>query len=61
MQIEVRMKLERTTKGAVRYQEVDAKDNPVGAGEFKVGTMYVRKHALPKEPPENIVVIIGQA
>ena len=44
-----------------RYQEVDAKDNPIDAGEFKLGTMYVRKSALPKEPPENIVVVIGKA
>jgi hypothetical protein len=38
--IEVRFKLEKETKGALRYQEVDEKGEQAWA---KIGTLYVRK------------------
>lgn len=42
--MQVFMKLERETKGALRYYEVDPNENPVEIqdGAF-LGTMYIRK------------------
>jgi hypothetical protein len=43
--IEVRFKLEKETKGALRYQEVDEKGEVIEAWA-KIGTLYVRKSAF---------------
>ena len=43
--IEVRFKLEKETKGALRYQEVDEK----GESLAKIGTLYVRKSAFERK------------
>ena len=40
----LRFTVEKETKGAVRYQEVDAVNKPVFAP--KIGTLYVRKSAM---------------
>jgi len=46
---------ERETKGAVRYQEV----TPDGVDDYAVGTLYVRKTALGKEPyPQALTVTV---
>jgi hypothetical protein len=47
MQIKATFKLDRETKGAVRYQEVDAHGNPETV-YHAIGTLYVRKTAFPK-------------
>jgi hypothetical protein len=43
--IEVRFKLEKETKGALRYQEVDEKGEVIEQAWAKIGTLYVRKSA----------------
>jgi hypothetical protein len=44
--IEARFKLEKETKGAVRYQEIDDKGEIVEQAWAKIGTLYVRKSAF---------------
>jgi hypothetical protein len=44
--MEIRFKLERETKGALRYQEVDDKGDPIEQAWAKIGTLYVRKSAF---------------
>lgn len=41
--MKVSMTLERETKGAVRYQEVNHKGEPVQMSHAVLGTMYIRK------------------
>jgi hypothetical protein len=43
--IEVRFKLEKETKGALRYQEVDEKGEVIEQA-WAIGTLYVRKSAF---------------
>jgi hypothetical protein len=45
-QFEVRFKLEKETKGALRYQEVDEKGEAIEQAWAKIGTLYVRKSAF---------------
>ena len=55
----VRMALERETKGAVRYQELDAAGKPVEAMDgAKIGTLYVRKSAFSGQAPTSIQVTV---
>jgi hypothetical protein len=44
--IEVRFKLEKETKGALRYQEVDDKGEVIEQAWAKIGTLYMRKSAF---------------
>jgi hypothetical protein len=44
--IEVGFKLEKETKGALRYQEVDEKGEVIEQPWAKIGTLYVRKSAF---------------
>ena len=44
--IEVRFKLEKETKGALRYQEVDEKGEVIEQAWAKIGTLYIRKSAF---------------
>jgi hypothetical protein len=44
--IAVRFKLEKETKGALRYQEVDEKGEVIEPAWAKVGTLYLRKSAF---------------
>jgi len=54
--------LEKETKGAIRYQEVDAQNVPVKAeGGAKIGTLYVRKSALNGEIPQKLKVTLEAA
>jgi len=59
MNITLKFAFEKETKGAVRYQEVG--DDGAPAFAPNVGTLYVRKSALPggKIPKELIVTIAG--
>lgn len=52
--------LERETKGAVRYQELDANGDPRRSGdeESVVGTLYIRKKAIHGAIPTGIRVTI---
>jgi hypothetical protein len=47
--------LERETKNTIRYQE-DADGKPPA-----IGTLYVQKWLLGKEPPEKLTITIGEA
>jgi hypothetical protein len=47
--------LERETKNTIRYSE-DADGNPPA-----IGTLYVQKWLLGKEPPQRLSVTIGEA
>ncbi len=44
--MEVWFKLEKETKGALRYQEVDEKGEVIEQAWSKIGTLYVRKSAF---------------
>jgi len=58
--IDVRFKLERETKGALRYQEVDDDGEVVEQAWAKIGTLYVRKSAFERglEFPELLRVTV---
>jgi hypothetical protein len=47
--------LERETKNTIRYSE-DANDKPPA-----IGTLYVQKWLLGKEPPRTLVITLGEA
>jgi hypothetical protein len=44
--MEIPFKLEKETKGALRYQEVDEKGEPIEQAWAKIGTLYIRKSAF---------------
>jgi len=44
--MQVRFKLEKETKGALRYQEVDERGEPIEPAWAKIGTLYIRKSAF---------------
>lgn len=46
MKTEVQFRLEKETKGALRYQEVDDKGEVVEQAWAKIGSLYLRKSAL---------------
>jgi hypothetical protein len=46
MQIEVRFKLEKETRGALRYLEVDENGELIEQPWAKIGSLYVRKSAF---------------
>ena len=46
--------LERETKNTIRYQE-DANGKPPA-----IGTLYVQKWLLGKEPPKKLTITIGE-
>ena len=48
--MQVRFKLEKETKGALRYQEVDDKGEPIEQAWAKIGTFYIRKGAFERGP-----------
>lgn len=57
--------LERTTKGAVRYQETGADGKPL-ADNYAIGTLYIRKDMLqalglgtPDAPATKIAVTVS--
>ena len=60
MQTTLKFTLEKETKGAIRYQEVGDDGAPAFAPQ--VGTLYIRKSALPggKIPKSLTVTIAGE-
>ena len=60
MQTTLKFTLEKETKGAIRYQEVGDDGAPAFAPQ--VGTLYIRKSALPggKIPKTLTVIIAGE-
>lgn len=55
----IKFKLDRETKGALRYAEMDDKGNIIdGADVYKVGTLYLRKHAFPAPFPQALKVTV---
>jgi hypothetical protein len=60
MNARLKFEFERETKGAVRYQEIG--DDGAPAFVPQVGTLYVRKSALPDgKIPKTLVVTIVSA
>lgn len=55
--------IERSTKGAVRFMELDTDGHPVDQAQSIVGTLYVRKTALPdgENPPKRLTVVVESA
>lgn len=49
MKMTIKFRMERETKGAVRYEEINAKDEAVEMADAKIGTLYVRKSAMGSE------------
>lgn len=50
---------EKETKGAVKYQELDAKGQPVQGGDYVIGNLYIRKTAFNGSFPEKITVDVS--
>ena len=61
--MEVRFKLEKETKGALRYQEVDEKGEVIEQAWAKIGTLYVRKSAFERGAafPQTLRVTLDSA
>ncbi len=66
MKVQVNFVLERTTRGALRYQEVNLVGEPLGMQDEDtvIGTLYLRKWGLRTQglreghQPNNITVTI---
>jgi hypothetical protein len=58
--ITARFKLEKETKGAVRYQEVDDKGEPVEQIWAAIGSLYLRKTSFGRGAtyPATLKVIV---
>lgn len=53
---------ERETKGAVRYQEINAQGEPISTNDgAKIGTLYLRKSALGSDIPQKVSVSVTPA
>jgi hypothetical protein len=59
----IQLRLEKETAGAYRYQEIDASGAPVEQVWAKVGTLYVRKTALPRgaKAPTMVTLTVTEA
>lgn len=61
-EIKVSFKLDRSTKGAHRFQEVDSKGEDLDiASGAAVGNMYIRKDKIGEKAPEKLEVTIRYA
>ena len=60
MKLEVAFKLEKETKGALRYAEVDEKGEPIEQAWAKIGSLYLRKSAFERgaEFPKTLRVTV---
>jgi hypothetical protein len=56
MDITLHFKLEKETKGAVRFQECNADGTDVF--DAKIGTLYVRKSAMPGRVLHKLTVTV---
>jgi len=55
--IEATFTLDRETKGAAKYSEVDVDSNVIPMQGASIGTLYVRKSAFKGQPiPKKVVV-----
>jgi len=52
--LKLQFALEKETKGAVRYQELDV--NGGVAATFHIGNLYLRKTSLPSTPPARLEI-----
>lgn len=61
MEFKLQFKLDKETKGAVRYQEIEAAtDNALRGDDAVVGTLYIRKQAFAgEEYPQQLTVTIA--
>jgi len=51
--------LEKETKGSFRFQEIDQVTGlPLTSGNYKIGSIYLRKSALNGPAPRRLVVTI---
>ena len=55
----VRFELERETKGAIRYMEVDEDQEAVEGDAKVIGTLYIRKTAFKGKVPTALTVTIS--
>jgi hypothetical protein len=60
MLVGARFKLEKETKGALRYQEIDENGEAIEAPGAKIGVLYIRKSAFPRGSawPEELRVSV---
>lgn len=58
MQHTLNFRIERETKGAVRYYEVDENGNALDQTQYVVGSLYIRKTALKGAVPQELTVTI---
>lgn len=59
--IKIRMVVEKTTKGAIKYAELSEKGvclTPMDPGA-KIGTLYIRKSAFNGAVPERITIEVN--
>lgn len=57
---EVSFSLERETKGALRYQEVNDLGQPITQPDhYMIGTLYVRKHVFRGERPKFLNITVS--
>ena len=59
--MQIKMKFDKETKGAIRYQEVDDKGKKIEQGAAMVGTLYTRKAKWNGAWPQDILVTIETA
>ena len=54
-------RIEKETKGAYRYSEIteEGRDKPMAEGAA-IGTLYIRKAALPNGEPKVLAVVIDE-
>jgi hypothetical protein len=59
--MQVRFKLEKETKGALRCQEIDDKGEPIEQAWAKIGTFYIRKSAFERGTafPQTLQVTVN--
>lgn len=59
MRHQITMQLEKLTKNAVRYAEINADGQPVEQSDSVLGTAYIRKAKLGAgDPPQRITVTV---
>ena len=60
MQFEVHFKLEKETRGALRYLEVDENGEVIEQAWAKIGSLYVRKSAFERDAayPQALRIIV---
>jgi hypothetical protein len=60
MQFEVRFKLEKETRGALRYLEVDENGEVIELPWTKIGSLYVRKSAFERDAayPQALRIVV---